>query len=359
MLKVGIFAPYSRNETTLAATQLADWLVRVGIDVEYLACGGRPESGIHPEWDNRVVRHVGPASTYRWAYGATHLCWFVPDAKIFRQSKVVATASQRQFTRQLYFPAWVHWDAHCTYFMDLVDRVISLSRDMHLWLEDKEPVNFLQGERTWGNLISPDLLLVPRHGFTNSDEIKLLAVLPRTVVKDVGPAILDVFDFLLATHENLTLTILLESSWPRRYRRRVRSMAATYGERLASVTSPAYYDYGRHIRAHDWVYVCNTRHRYGSLLSSLAVSGVPLVAHDVPPVGGHVQDGINGRLIPCELHDGGYPVASVAVEDIGEILNSVLAEDSLYLKALQVQSRVVHERRQKAFEAMILKEFVA
>lgn len=357
MLRVGIFAPYCRNETTLAATQFADWLVRVGIDVAYLA-EGRVGSGIHPAWDESVVRHSGAISAYRWAYGATHLCWFSPNAKVFRESKVVASASQRQFTRQLYFPNWVNWNDRCVDFMDMSDRVISLSRDMHLWLKDKVPVNFLQGERTWGNLISPDLVLSPRHGFLDEDVKRLLAVIPRAAMQDVGPRLLDVFDFLLSTHSDLELTLLLESSWPRRYRRKVSRMNRIYGNCIRVIKSPAYYSYSEHIRSQDWIYVCNTRHHYGSLLSSIGLCGVPLIAHDVPPVGSHIQDRVNGRLIPCELGAGSYPIASVRSEDIAETLDSILLEDSLYLKTLQLQSRVVLDRRQQSFEKMILKEFV-
>lgn len=357
MLKVGLFAPYCRSEATLAATQFADWLVRVGIDVSYLVEGG-VERGIHATWDESVTRHRSPASTYRWAYGATHLCWFSPNGKVFRESKVVASASQRQYTRQLYFPTWNNWDLKSTEFLEMVDRIVCLSRDMHLWLKEREPVNFLQGERTWGNLISPDIALKPRHGFRHEGEVRLLAVIPRTVPEDMGPSILDVFDFLLATHEELRLTLLLESSWPRSYRRRVVRLNRCYDDRVKVLTSLPYYSWGRHICDQDWVYICNTRHCYGSLLSAIGMNCVPVVAHDVPPIGGHIQDKINGRLIPCELGNEGYPVAKVRPEAIAETLDSVLRDDSLNLKSLQIQSRVVIDRRQSSFESMILKEFV-
>ena len=57
MLKVGIFAPYVRNETTLAAVQIADWLVRCGIEVEFLA-DGKVSKGIHPIWDCKVIIYI-------------------------------------------------------------------------------------------------------------------------------------------------------------------------------------------------------------------------------------------------------------------------------------------------------------
>jgi hypothetical protein len=365
MLKVGIFAPYVRNEVTLAATQFADWLVRDGIDVSYLS-DGKVESGIHATWDNLVTRGATAGTTYRWAYGCTHLCWFSANSKVLRWARVVCPANAQQHTRHLYFPTWVGWNADCDGFLSAADRVISLSRDMHLWLGDKHlwtggnPLSnsVVPGNRTWGNLVSSDVLLVPRRGSVEEGRIKLLAVLPRTVPEDVGEGILGVFDFLLTTHENLDLTLLLEASWPRKYRQAAKKIAKLSGNRLRVLTGPAYFDYSRHARDHDWVYVCNTRHHYGSLLSSLVSSAIPLICHDVPPVGAHIQDQINGVLIPCELKDSSYPIASVRLSDVGEALDKALSEDALFLKTLQLQSRVVLSRRQQAFERMITKEFI-
>jgi len=358
MFKVGIFAPYVRNEVTLAATQFADWLVRLGFEVAYLA-QGQAESGIHRYWDNHVVRYSGSGSTCRWAYGATHLCWFVPDEKVYHQSKVVDPVGRKQYTRHFYLPSWDNWTAHSEAFLTHCDKVICLSRDMGQWLDDKLPSNCIQGQRSWLNLTSPKLPLAFRHGRKEPGAVHLLSVLPKTVEQDIGGIILDVFDFLLATHENLELRVLPEASLPRSWRRKCSRIRAVYAERFSLLRPTSYSDFGNIVRDSDWVYLCNTRHRYGSLLAELAAYSVPLIAHDLPPVCGYVNDRLNGRLIACQLHDENYPIADVSPDDIGEVLDSVLAEDSLYLKSLQLQSRKRLHRNQRACGEKIMEEFLA
>lgn len=357
MYKVGIFAPYVRNEVALAATQFADWLVRLGMDVSYLACG-RVESGIHSYWDNHVTRHSGSRSTCRWAYGASHLCWFVPDERVYHQSKLVDLSGRKQYTRHFYLPSWDNWTKQSTLFLSHCDKVICLSRDMSQWLDEHESSDWIQGARTWFTLASPKLPIRFRRGRVEPGAVHLLAVLPKTTQRDVGDIILDVFDFLLATHANLELRILPESSLPRSWRRKCSRIGSVHGERFSLLRPTDYVHFGGHILESDWVYVCNTRHSYGSLLSELAAYGIPLIAHDIPPVGGFIQDGMNGRLITCGL-TGKYPIADVNADDIGEVLDSVLAEDSLYLTSLQLQSRKKLHRNQRACGEKIMQEFCA
>tara|TARA_R110000751_G_scaffold1985_3_gene7576 strand:- start:2249 stop:3325 length:1077 start_codon:yes stop_codon:yes gene_type:complete len=356
MYKVGIFAPYVRNEVTLAATQFADWLVRLGMDVTYLT-RGNVESGIHNHWDKHVVKHSGSGSTCRWAYGASHLCWFVPDVKVYHQSKLVDPVGKRQYTRNFYLPSWDNWTAQSKAFLTYCDKVICLSRDMGQWLDDKMPEDCIQGQRSWLTLASPKVPLSFRHGRKEAGAVHLLAVLPKTVEQDIGDIILDVFDFLLATHENLELKVIPESSLPRQWRRKGTRMSKLHEGRLTLHRPVDYSKLGDHVREADWVYVCNTRHKYGSLLSELSAYSVPMIAHDLPPVCGYVNDRINGRLIACQLH-GRYPIAEVSPDDIGEVLDSVLAEDSLYLKSLQLQSRKCLDRNQRACGEKIMQEFL-
>ena len=358
MYKVGIFAPYVRNETTLAATQFADWLVRLGFEVVYLA-QGNVESGIHPHWDKRVKKYKGRNSTCRWAYGASHLCWFVPDSKIYHQSKLVDPVGKKQYTKHFYLPSWDNWTAQSKAFLTHCDKVICLSRDMGQWLDDKMPEDCIQGQRSWLTLASPKLPLTFRHGRKEPGAVHLLAVLPKTTQADVGDIILDVFDFLLATHENLELKVIPESSLPRQWRRKGTRMSKLHGDRFTLHRPVDYPTIGEYVREVDWVYVCNTRHRYGSLLAELAAYSVPMIAHDLPPVCGYVNDRINGRLIACQLHDEHYPIADVNPDDIGEVLDSVLAEDSLYLKTLQLQSRKRLHRNQRACGEKIMQEFLS
>ena len=154
------------------------------------------------------------------------------------------------------------------------------------------------------------------------------------------------------------MTVVLEKSLPRNYRAKLSRLGQVHRERLTVVHNPPYYAYSDLARRHDWVYVANTRHLFGSLIYALLPSTVPLICHDVPPVGAHIQDNNNGRLIPCEVHDDSAPIAGVSLDVVGNYLDEILDEPSIVLKALQLTGVELFNKRQTAFERFINKEFI-
>jgi hypothetical protein len=358
MIKVGIFTPYVRNEVTLAATQFADWLVRCGIDVVMLSAG-KIESGIHPIWDKRVKRSHKQA-VYRWAYGCTHLCWFSADLEALRYARLVSFDNKRSKTKNFFFPYWSHWPTACDRFMFEADRIICLNRDIFNWLQMHRPANkIIDDGRTWANLVPSAQVLIPKHGRINKTDSYLMVLLPKTVQMDLGKDILNVFDFLLTEHPHLYLTLVSECSLPRNYRSKIAKLTKLYGDRLEFISSPPYYSYVNLARKHDWVYIANTRHLFGSTLSTLTGSSVPLICHDVPLVSAHVQDERNGRLIPCSLYEKLVPIADVKVGVINDYLHAMLKEPTIVLKAMQYTGVEQLKKRQLAFEHFVYKEFVS
>jgi hypothetical protein len=356
MLKVGLLTPYVRNEVTLAATQFADWLTRCGIDVAILS-DSKIESGIHPVWDKRVKR-AHRKNVYAWAYGSTHLCWFSANSKALQWSRLVGFDKPKFRTKHYFFPYWSHWPDRCDNFLRQSDRVICLNQDLFNWLKEHRRPNILEYDRTWANLLPAEQVLVPKHGRVSKDQTYLMALLTSTTHLDLGEGILDVFDFLLTTRPDLWLTVVLEKSLPRNYRAKLSRLGQVHRERLTVVHNPPYYAYSDLARRHDWVYVANTRHLFGSLIYALLPSTVPLICHDVPPVGAHIQDNNNGRLIPCEVHDDSAPIAGVSLDVVGNYLDEILDEPSIVLKALQLTGVELFNKRQTAFERFINKEFI-
>lgn len=358
MLKVGIFTPYVRNEITLAATQLADWLTRCGIDVSMLS-SGKIESGIHPEWDQKV-RRAKKTAVYPWAYGATHLCWFDASVSTLKWTKLVESSNSRISTKNYYFPHWSRWSAACGHFSEQADRVICLNRDIFYWLHklDIMDTGRLKEVGSWANLMTPNRVLIPKKGKANGDQTRLLALLPKAVSRDLGIGVLAVLDALLCDHPALRLTILIESTLPRSYRSKLKDMQQKHRGYLKLVSKLPYYHYSALAREHDWVYVANTRHLFGSLISTLTDSSVPLICHDLPPIGAHVGDKQNGVLIPCNLQDSVIPVADVDLRVVFEYLDRILDEPEITLRALQVTGNEQMVKRQGYFENFIYKEFV-
>lgn len=358
MLKVGIYTPYVRNEVTLAAVQFADWLVKCGIDV-FMISDGKVEKGIHPVWDHQVKRGQKKA-VYAWSHGATHLCWFNANPKALKWARLVSFDTPKIKTKHFFFPYWSHWPPSCDHFLMMADRVICLNKDLFDWLNRiRKPDKLLDTNRTWANLVAPDQVLVPKHGHISKEESYLMTVLTKTTTRDLGPQVLDVMDFLLNTHESLNITTVLENSLPRTYRHTINKLGKTYDNRIRYITSPPYYKYVELARKHDWVYLANTRHLNGSQLAALIPSSVPLICHDVPPAQAYVSNSSNGRLIPCKVHYESVPIAAVDMDVVGNVLDEVLNESSIVLKAIQLTGHEQYKQKQESFERFIYKEFVS
>jgi len=157
----------------------------------------------------------------------------------------------------------------------------------------------------------------------------------------------------------LNITFLLEHSLPKHYRKRLRAVEQSYANRVAVITSPAYYEYVQLARQHDWIYLTSTRHSYGSILSTLVSSSVPLICHDAPPVRDHITHNFSGKLINCQLMYSPMPVAEVELEDVNHSLDRLLIGPDTLLQAIQSNGAVSFRNKQKAFEQFILKEFMA
>jgi hypothetical protein len=356
VLKIGIYTSYAKNEVTLSAVQFADWLVRCGVDVELLS-RGKIETGIHSVWDHRVRRAHDVEAVCRWAYGATHLCWFEPNSWVAEAAQVVAADHARKRTCNVYFPHWGTWSSEHLAFFANTQRTVCLSQDLSVWLGAKFPD--LAPERKWFNLVSPAVPLVSRYGWTDPDVRRLLVVLDRSTVIDIGAGIFSAFESILADHPNLQLTFVFLGSLPQSYRKWVRLLEHRNPLRVTFAGNPSYPDYLQLTRQHDWVYLALTRYRTGSILTHLATTTVPLLCHELPPAGRHVADGLTGRLIPCKLHDLPVPVAELTVRDVRTAIDKLVSRDEAYLKGLQVNLATHLFRKQAMCERFILKEFVS
>lgn len=355
MLKVGIYTPYVKNEITLAAVQLADWLVRCGLDVSILA-EGKVESGIHATWDRRVRRAKDQAAVCRWAYGTTHLCWFTPSVWAHDSACLVASDGPRRRTRHVFFPHWGDWKPQQLQFFPRMQRTICLSQDLAIWMDEK--YSKLETKRTWANLVSPAVPLIPKHGLVDAKQRRLLVILDRSTVADLGLDIFLAFRQLLKRHSELRLTFLFCGALPRKYQQQVLLLNEFSHERVSFVGNPAYSEYSYLARQHDWVYLATTQHRLGALLPHLAVTTVPLICHDVPPVGGHVVHQVTGKLIPCDLREHPVPTAVVDVQEIIKAVESVLVQEELYIMGMQHAIAAQLVGRQAVFEKFITHEFV-
>lgn len=357
MLKVGILVPYVKNEIALAATQLADWLVRCGINVSLLS-NAKIEKGVHDFWDSRV-RRAKKHAVYKWAYGSTHLCWFDSDIKALKASRLVTNDEPLCRTKMLFFPNWRKWNINDDHFLMQADRVVSLNRELGLWLERHRPVDDLQiVTRTYVNMPPPATILIPKKGVARPDQLKLLVIIPKDTPMDIDDGFVDMLEDTLLALPNLKIKIVSERSLPTSYRSKIKRLRKIHTGRAEYDYSLPYYQYLHEARKHDWVYVANTRHIFGTLASQLLESTVPIIAHDVPPVGCHLNDKINSRLIPCNLIESPYPVADVDLDQVATHLIQFLYDTNMYIKGIQRTGFELLSHRQNTFEKFVYREFV-
>ncbi len=353
MLKVGIFAPYVKNDTTLAAVQFADWLVRCGIEVEFLS-ETSVASGIHQHWDRHVQRST-MRKLCRLTASATHMCWFSANSHAFHIASLATKQTKSQKTRHLFFPKWSAWTKESETFCLITDRTICLNKDTATWLDnrlDKELTN-----RTWANLVAPSRLHHVNHRPSRHENFRFFVVLTKSVELDLEPSFLEHFAGILQDNKYLDLTFLVDKPLRRDFRKRLIKLEKQFGSRISIYQDVPYYDYPYLAWRHDFIYLLETRYAYGALLSLLISSGVPVMCHEVSPVENYVQDQNTGLLIPCDVYDKNMPVAEVHQFTTLPVVAAML-KTNLRIHEYKQKIQQYLKRKQSSFEEFILKEFV-
>jgi hypothetical protein len=356
VFKAGIYAPYTKSEATLAAVQIADWFVRCGVDVSFLS-SGKIQTGVHPHWDYRVLSPSNN-NTYKWAYKSSHFCWFEPNLSAWHMSRLVSFEGKKHSVSHFFFPGFCRWKSDGDYFLNFTDKTICLSQDAFIWLKDFKDFPKSFSKKTWANLVSPSKILAAKYGHAQKDTTRLLVFCTKEWEIDLPPDFLMLLDELLSFNGKAHITIVFEKSIATRHRKVLQSFKKRHGERFEWKTRLMLFDLVSEARKHDWVYVASTRYTYGSLLSLFASSSIPLICHDIPPVGAHITDKFNGRLIPCEILKASVPIAEVLLQDIGDILFEAADLPHVSLKSLQLSGRKLYQKKQDSFQNFVQEELV-
>lgn len=360
MLKAGICAPYTKSENTLAAVQFADWLVRCGFEVSFIS-STKISQGLHPYWDTHVSRNTN-RNVYKWAYGASHLCWFEPALADWNTAKLVTLENRKRSVQNLFFPGFMRWNSDADYFLAFADKTICLAQDISTWLKsfrkEPSPQDFQLSRRTWANLVSPSKVLAAKYGYIEKDAPRLFVFCLKEWDIDLPQDFLMLFDELLSYNSKVRITIAFDKSIATKHRKTLKAFKLQHGDRFEWKTRLSWFELLGEARKHDWVYVAGTRFTYGSLFSLFAASTVPLICHDIPPIGAHVSDKANGKLIPCGLSKARVPIGEVRLQDIGETLFEAMELPHVSIKALQIAGRKLYEKKQESFERFVHREIV-
>lgn len=358
MLKVGIYLPYVKNEIAVAATQFADWLLSCGIEVSLLS-SCKIDNGIHRLWDSRVRRDSGK-EIYKWAYNSTHLCWFTAKNKALDKSRLVTFNSKKQKTQNIFIPNWKYTDGDFDSFLAQSDKVICLNKSTYDWLNKYRPVKkLISGPRAYANLVSPNRVLVPKLKIKKSNKLKLLIFLPKAFSMDAPKAFFDLIYSLIYDRPNLEITLLSETSLSASFRSRVNKVKKEMKEKVSFAAGLPYYDYEMIARNHDVIYVVNTRHTFGSVLSLFVASGTPVIAQNIPPASEDIiKHDSNGFLILCDQLKKPYPIAYLELNMLHGDVDRFITKAAKKMHLLSNSCLALLRSRQNSFERFVYREFL-
>ncbi len=355
MLKVGVYAPYARTETTIAATQFADWLVRMGVDVQFLACG-KVGKNVHPFWDKKA-NAISFNSICSWAIESTHLCWFLPDEHAFFNAQLVCPRNKKRRTKHFFLPGANHWNASSLFFAKRMDATILLNDELSKWATGKVTKLSSRLKFASSNLVSPSIPFSTKAGFHEKGFVSVAVVLSKTMHADKGPSMLNAIERALTERPNLKITLVLEHSFSRQFRQAFKRLVATHIDRVQIVDRPNYNELAAICWQHDWVFIGATRFNYGSLLTAAAASNSPVACLDLMPAKSLLDVQQGAELIPCKKATKRKPVADFNEDEIVAFFLRVSDIAPSAMKSFQKHAAINLETKQLKFEQFLHSQF--
>lgn len=287
MLKVSIFSPYGRNDTTLTALLFADWLVRLGVDVSLLS-SSMVASGVHDYWDKRVLKYT-KSSVRGWDNNCTHRLWFGCDMTVLSNT---ARNNRKTEVKNLYVPSWATADSVSVSVLPFVVDRILCSRASVAMFVSKLSVAETQTEKYVAmELCHADRMLKSKVGYVSAAERRLLIVLPSTKKTDINESLFGTMETLLSQTPKLKLSLVTECGLNAKDRSALKRLLQDYPSRVLYLPKLPYSRYAAVVRSNDWVYLAETRQSYGSRFALLSGRVTPVIHHDL--AGGAIGSGMN------------------------------------------------------------------
>lgn len=330
--KLGIYAPYRRDETTTASLRLADLAASLFFDVRLLSCD-RIERGIHPAWDERVSRYRSDTELYQWAKGCDHFVWFCPDAPALDKTRTVAEKAQHVLVL-----SWHHLNAaqltQC--------RAYSTTVCPSVQIRDHAAIEIFKGSVDHKVLVcnwDSGLATIERRGKCHPQKTRLLVHMDATAIDDCGQMVLMALGNLLSCMPRLEVTLFSQKTWSRAARKALKILYQAWHPRLTMTCRLNLVEQVNQLHNHDWCLIPSTRVDFGMPALRALSCGLPVMAFDLPPLGEFLSTRTNAALIGCDLAVS-WLKAPIAFTSLGQMLKPLVAalgeDDDAQLHKLQL-----------------------
>lgn len=305
MTRVSIYIDYCKNDLTLAAIQVADWLLKLGIDVVFVI-PDKVKSGIHPYWDKKVYSFNNSSTLALRLVPVDYIFWFTLDVYVYTVVLPILFANTKfKEPKNILFPCWQQESFMLDTLFVIADKVVFLSDDNFYWFDCKK-YKEVKSKFIRLPLVAANKVIVPKKTKIKG-KLKLLITLSKWIFED-DPYLLEHI-VRIAVADDCDVTILLTNSVNREVRKSLKQMQVDYGIKCKKLNYYAHLGY--EAAQYDLIYVTDTRYACGAKLSLIYPSGTPIAAYRVPPATSFVHNLTTGYLLNCGLETGDRPIGKV------------------------------------------------
>lgn len=288
MIKVGLYAPYSRQEATHLALTLAELAEENGCTVDWLSTQAH-EQGLCTTWDARV-QHPTKRTFKDWtrAHRCGHVVWFdVQPDKV--------ELSRKQGCCNTLVLLWHRLNTLDVIHLGLYDHIVCPSATVYKTVKKLLPPHIRLSYVPW----SPGLPSPVTHFDCNP--LRVFLPLDGATAQKAGPLILHNAELLLASRNDIELTIGHCRNWNQPTMHALSQLTKARPQRVRVHKRTNWRAWREEQERQHWTFLpslsCNTAYM---ALDSLRF-GIPVLTFDVAPLSDCVRHGVNGHLMPCNV----------------------------------------------------------
>ena len=311
--KIGFHVPYTWDDSTYMACSLADFATLCGLPVSILSSQSH-DTNIHHRWDHLAMS--GKRHNYSlWQSECSHLIWFdVQKAKV--------EESRREGRTNIFVPLWHRLTPDQVDCLDIFDCVVATHVELFNRLKD-QPCSLIYCPWDCGLPFATDTM--------PSETRRVYVPIDSFTAKHHGTLLLNTLRMVLDFDDDTMFTIGYSKNWDQVALRSLGGLIRAHPRRIRAIKKPSHAERIEAYQRHDWVFIPSLRENAGLFALESLACRKPVVCFDCQPHRELLTNGVNARLIPCELDYHWLKVPEVVVNshDLAEQLKLLVENPSI------------------------------